>query len=353
MTFLQSQNLRFYAMLAVVLIHATGKDEILFLKNHNFFSGEFFSVMLNQLSRFCVPIFVFLSGYSLSKKYSKEKFLPIAFLKDRFLKIGLPFLFISFLTLAVEKKISLELPLIENFKRYLLALSLEPADYHLYFFVIIWQCYFIFPLIYRFSNSLLLWIFYLPLFFLTYPGILFLPFLGIKALVFPTAFFVYWIFYFYGGIFFAKKEKQITNWFEKTSHIFWIFLVSLSFLIVLFEYISRSYVETEPGYYNHFNRLSVQIYSFVFLFSYLRNSPIEPKQTLWSKFSQSAVSLSFFIYIYHPWILRFMEKFFQSGMFLFILVFSFTYAVGLILHLVLPQNFSPIRLLLALPLQKK
>ncbi len=61
--------LRALSTIAVILIHVTGT--ILYNSNNKSLTYNF-SLILNQLSRFSVPAFIFLSGFGLTLSYKKE-----------------------------------------------------------------------------------------------------------------------------------------------------------------------------------------------------------------------------------------------------------------------------------------
>ncbi len=61
--------LRALSTIAVILIHVTGT--ILYNSNNKSLTYNF-SLVLNQLTRFSVPAFIFLSGFGLALSYKKE-----------------------------------------------------------------------------------------------------------------------------------------------------------------------------------------------------------------------------------------------------------------------------------------
>lgn len=80
---------RVIAMFAVVMIHVTStyinQDSSFILFDMNL------AFILNQVSRFSVPLFIVLSGISLG--FSKPIGDPLLFYKKRLVKIGIPYLF--------------------------------------------------------------------------------------------------------------------------------------------------------------------------------------------------------------------------------------------------------------------
>ncbi|MCS6983709.1 MAG: acyltransferase [Leptospiraceae bacterium] len=351
MTLRQSQILRFWSMLAVIVIHATGHDEIVFQKTHNYFSLEFLSVILNQLSRFCVPLFVFLSGYALSEKYQKT-FSLADFIKDRFMKIVLPFIFITILSLIMHKKWSLAQSIKENLSIFLRALTIEQADYHLYFFVIIIQCYFFFPLLRKVNSYFLLGILLMPNLLLYFPGYLLLQSLNALPPNWPSAFFPYWLFYFYGGIFYSSRKNEIELWLKKIPTVTLLLLTLIVFSLLLVEYCYRSYENSEPGYYNHFHRLSVLSYCVLFLALFRQFPKSHTNESRYSDFMEKTANLSFFIYLFHPSVLRLVEFLSLPGLILIPVVFMLTYLWARLTDFLLPTKPQLLRLCLGLPVKK-
>lgn len=80
--------LRVLAMLAVILIHVT--STYIAAESHITFLGMNLALFLNQAARFCVPLFLFLSGYSLG---IGDRPMPYgAFLKRRASRVLAPYL---------------------------------------------------------------------------------------------------------------------------------------------------------------------------------------------------------------------------------------------------------------------
>lgn len=166
------------AIIGVIAIHLNSN---LF----NFFrDGTFIKdglLTFDQIIRFSVPLFVFLSGLSLSLKYQNEKFILWDFLKGRIFKLIPLYLIWSTIIYFVGN-----------------------ADYHLYFVPMIFQLYLLFPLflllIKKFPIYFLLTVFCFQLLLLwQFPG-----------QIFPTdqqqyLFAGNWVFYFVLGIWLAQK----------------------------------------------------------------------------------------------------------------------------------------------------
>ena len=161
--------LRWLALIAVIAIHAN--DAWRAVTTHPIGVRAWAIVAVDQLGRFCVPLFVLLSGHALGKRYAAD-WSTGEFLARRATRIGGPYLTWSLLNLALAVGASLWLlgggwtaldevtaaalrsttdapadaPIWPTALRWLLT---GAADYHLYFLPIIAQCYLLFPLMRR------------------------------------------------------------------------------------------------------------------------------------------------------------------------------------------------------------
>jgi len=138
------QFLRTVAILMVLTIHFMSSLHISpFISGAHF---QFWAVSLDQLCRVSVPLFVSLSGYGLSQKYSVSHFHWGEFFKNRVLKL-LP-LYIGW---SIFYYISLRIvpqwsPNWQN-ASLLHQLFWGEADYQMYFVPMIFQLYVLFPLL--------------------------------------------------------------------------------------------------------------------------------------------------------------------------------------------------------------
>ncbi len=360
-----SDILRFVSMMAVLVIHATGRAEHSFLAHHNFFSESFLSVIANQIARFSVPVFVFLSGYGLGMKY-REGFSSLSdiflFYRDRFVKIALPFLFITLLILSLVPhgfRFGTDNTSSENFYILIENLYYKNADYHLYFFTIILQCYLVFPLLNHFTQTWLLLIFYLPLFLLTYPGFMILAASGMSYPSWPAAALVYWLFYFHAGILAARHRDTISKALSPFSLPQTSAVVTALAILLITEYTYRSYHSPVPDYYNHFHRFSVQIYSAAVLALVFRGDGAIRQWLLrhaaLNSFIAGSAALSFFIYIYHTWVLRLLEQFVPClpPLLMAPVLFAVMYTVARLFDGLLPGKPALLRTILGLPAKNK
>jgi len=154
--------LRCLALFAVVAIHAD--DAWRAVTTTPAEARTWAIVAVDQLARFCVPLFVLLSGHGLGKRYAAGCATG-EFLTRRATRIGAPYLAWSLLNLTVAVAVGIctwHKPTALALRDALHAVGDEStwragvrwigsggADYHLYFLPIIAQCYLLFPLLRR------------------------------------------------------------------------------------------------------------------------------------------------------------------------------------------------------------
>ena len=155
-------------------------------------------ITLDQFLRFCVPLFVALSGYALALRYKDEKINYWEFLTRRALRLIPWYLFWSTVLLAYQKIP----PWYDGLKSVSKVIFMGDADYHLYFVPMIFVLYLLFPILIalykKFSLKFLALIFLLEItfyYFLAQLSINFVLSDQQQYILAPT-----WIFYFVLGI---------------------------------------------------------------------------------------------------------------------------------------------------------
>ncbi|MBX7058620.1 MAG: acyltransferase [Leptospirales bacterium] len=324
---------RLLAIAFVLIIHSTWRWEEAFRQHHDFLSADFVGVTLNQLARFSVPSFVFLSGYGLALKYRRQLqasgagfdlATTLDFWRGRALRVGLPFLVWTLVFFAFSPRFQLPQDLVagaalgEAALRF--AQTLAPllyrqgADYHFYFFHIIIECYIVFPLLFVFIRHMApLWravcwvaLLILQLAFSS-PSHLIFHALGLERPAFFSAFLIYWIFYFYSGVAFAFAAQETRQQLESKRWMASI-AVLLALALTLYEYVGNSYHARAPDDYDHFNRQVVVLLSLaVIRFFAAWDSVLQPQLLIRSRLTRCIIqgaALSFVVFLFHTWILR-------------------------------------------------
>lgn len=207
--------LRGFAITAVVLIHITAPLAT---------DGDIFSIIVNQVSRFAVPVFFFLSGWGLTMAESFEKSEDYwDFLKARFLSIFPQYVIWNFIYLAYSDVWS-----VENFSELLKAFLLGTIYNHLYFVPVILILYVFYPLLLKISNK---------------TGVLISLFITIISQLsdiwivheyfYMNRNLFNWIFYFIFGIWFSKNFEDKVQRLQKYKLPIWIGLALSMTLVVL------------------------------------------------------------------------------------------------------------------------
>lgn len=323
------------AAIAVVAIHATSTAETRFAAQHNYISLDFIGVALNQWARFSVPLFLYLSAYGLAK--STKEFASgfwtnyAQFLKKRLATILLPYFFFSAVPIAMEiHSYGENTPFGQLWNSIATKLLTGTADYHLYFLVILLQCYLLFPLLLQISRKFpvvfrsFTWISFILVVTLLYRGTSewVLSRFGLSNPGWHASFAIYWLPYFCLGILHVQGDpsallrKSIAtahqNGSENTPameiHSYWTLqrfaffcLVLFTLLLVILDYNRASWQGIPVDYYNHFSRPSVALYTLAVLwFLHSFSVGMFTKENAVSRLAP----LTFTVYLLHPHILR-------------------------------------------------
>jgi len=347
-----SSLIRILAISVVVLIHASSVHENgLMVHFPDIFQWKFgeelTAVILSQIARFCVPVFLILSGFALSERYSAPGSMDsIAsireFYKKRMFRVFIPYFFwtmLALFTIYVS-------PLFARYKAdgwegvWKLGSHfafIRGADYHFYFLIIIFQMYVLFPLFARF-RTISLWVLLGILhLILCSPSHQILLSMGIKKYVFPSTVFINWMFYFYTGMVFSRYKPAIVTWIKSKSGTWFFLLYLLSLGILLGEYFYYYSQKIKPDFFNHFQRMTVVFYSLTVWIVFFR---FFPEDAAWQErfknnyFLRNAKAVSFWggltfhVYLFHTLYLRITEWALKSlGVYAF--TFSFVITLGL------------------------
>ncbi len=319
MSRLTGDFLRLLSILAVLTIHATGGAEWRFAAHAT--PGDFVAALLNQMGRFCVPVFVILSGYGLAAKYHSylaSRFPYRDFFAGRLLKIGAPFLAVTLVLLTTQHQwqwnpaLSAGANLIFNAGVLGRALFIQGAYYHLYFFTIILECYAVFPLLLRGANFRL-WLGLLALhIFAVVARSQDLHIQGVAVSALPSSFLLFWIFYFHTGIVCALHRERLHALLARVS-VKWLVLISLAAFGLLFAGYWRAALRLpDPSYYDHFHRLTVLVYVLAFWALFWR---VDARMAAWitshggwARALPRFAAWSYPVFLFHPWILSTLEK---------------------------------------------
>lgn len=304
----------------VILIHLTSTP----LAHYNSASLIFILFyILNRALCFCVPAFLFLSGFKLRNKYAGDKFSVIKFYLGRLKKIVLPYLLAAVIYFSYY--------LYKNFytlsaKDIFEGIILGKAAAHFYYIMIIVQIYLLFPLLInifeRFPKTLLI--------------VSFISSFVFKQFVnweYTYLFFASYIFYFVLGMYFAKYILASSS--KKK------FIITLCSGLLLFPtgayYIYRTYLSLTrqiPFYAAEtFNLIYVSC-AVILLYGILGAVSGKLGKKLQS-FINVIGSSSYYIYLYHILLLQLLQFEFFTRVFVtakinFLISFAVLYSVSII-----------------------
>ena len=272
--------IRIICVFSVIMIHTTTK---VLAFSVNDLAGHPFTLFLNQLSSFAVPIFFMISAFGLKLNYSADlKFFP--YLKQRLSKILLPYLFWSFIYYYFVYP--------HNSQSFFRVLLFGGASYQLYFIPTLFIFYLLFPLIYRYfkfiSRPLPLIILFIIQFIFLSIDYYYRP----LSFAYPIKVFILNFIFFIIGVMASQYQSEIFNFVKTHKKV----IISLSLLLAFFITLEGAfrYIKTQNylSFYSQW-RPSVLLYSitiFSLLFYFGKNTKINPE--LIKKFS----SFSFFVY---------------------------------------------------------
>lgn len=292
-------NLRAVATFSVIFLHVA--SEILYqygsIPDFVWWTGNVY----DSLVRFCVPIFVMLTGVlMLSRTYELNDFL-----KKRFSRIVLPFLFWSFIyaLFALNDRISSghEMSLLENIK-WIVNLLRTGSSYHLWYIYMIIGIYLFIPIISKWVQNvsekeilyfLIIWFFTL---------VLNQPVFSLLRINIDLTYFSGFIGYVVLGYYLSIKSFGIS---KKSLKIISLFLIIIGVTITAVGtyFLSRHNNRFQEYFYNY-NTLNVLLAS-IGVFLFFKNFNISNPVVI--KIFNFIGKYSYGIYLIHVLVLRFME----------------------------------------------
>lgn len=285
--------LRIFAALAVIAIHVTARYDL----------GASRLVFLgNQAARNAVPMFIIMSGFVLFFA-DRQRWLPLkSFFSRRFGRVLTPYIFWTIVyVLATAFFYGQFWPDTRSFAVSLAKhLMFGTGFFHLYFLIIIFQLYLLYPLLRiwlkRHPGSLLLLSFALTvigqtLVYLSELKLIILPYLGfLYATLFPL-----WLFYFVLGMYMAAHTEETANLARGRELLLGILTLASLGLLLADSYYTRVYISIKP---------SVILYTLLghfFLYS------LALRWNEWFRRWESSIrwlaDQSFLIYLAHPLVL--------------------------------------------------
>ncbi|MEL5864036.1 acyltransferase [Clostridium cochlearium] len=292
--------LRAICALAVVIIHTSGYTLINSAEGSVSYNV---SLSLNQIARFSVPLFLFLSGLGLGISYKKDESY-FKFLRKRVFKIIPPYILWGSLYLILIQKNY-------DYKTWgELFLKGDKVFYHLYYIPLIMTLYIIFPILYplfkRIEGVIISLLISLGVtYFAHYYNV---PDLTLD--IFSKRNAIFWNVYFISGVYISKEVNNLIR--RTKTHKVKIMVIVIVCVICL---IGESFIGLNTGksldYSTTFIRPSVMIYSYIvmlYVFSKTYN-----KKSILVKILGEISKSSFSIYLIHPMVLYYYMKIFSKN----------------------------------------
>lgn len=297
---IEMDMLRAICALAVVIIHTSGYTLINSAEGSVSYNV---SLSLNQIARFSVPLFLFLSGLGLGISYKKDESY-FKFLRKRVFKIIPPYILWGSLYLILIQKNY-------DYKTWgELFLKGDKVFYHLYYIPLIMTLYIIFPILYPlFKRIEGVIIFLLISLGVTY----FAHYYNVPDLtldIFSKRNAIFWNVYFVSGVYISREVNNLIR--RTKTHKVKIMVIVIVCVICL---IGESFIGLNTGksldYSTTFIRPSVMIYSYIvmlYVFSKTYN-----KKSILVKILGEISKSSFSIYLIHPMVLYYYMKIFSKN----------------------------------------
>ncbi len=308
--------LRVIASVSVVTAHCVHYWVERFCQAREWASLPFLCALFDQLTRFTVPLFLFLSGFGLALQFNQKPLVPANYYRFRLAKILGPFLVWSGLTAFRHMGYLQNLPwrhypfsALQSLSKFLF---LDGFDYQYYFLIVIFQFYLIFPFVYRLGRShKWLGIFLAAHLLLLSPSETFLHLFGLEMPALHPNSLVYHWFYCFAGMFAAGNAdflmSVVTRWSKAGVVMFWL----LAGALLNFEFLWNIQGDKSLNDVDHFNRWAVLVYCLASLLVFMKfknwfrmNIYSHPRgKILFTHFAP----YTFFVYLAHTHVLRIVD----------------------------------------------
>lgn len=294
--------LRIISILSVVLIHVSTRD----LEFDSFnLSTHFFTLFLNQIPRFAVPLFFLISAFVLELNFP-QNFNYRIYLKKRFQRLFLPYLFWSALYYFFIYP--------NHSKNFFQVLLTGDASYQLYFIPTLFIFYLIFPLIHHYYSFLtkkntLIILGFIEIFLLALDY-----YFHFISLPYPFSVLLFNFYIFILGMFFSHHQSELISFASKYKNKILISLIFLALLITAEGYLLYKITGNYLSFYSQW-RPTILLYTLlIFIYFYYFFSQKKLNQTLIYFFATK----TFFVFFVHVIVLEIFWKY------LFHSILSFT-----------------------------
>lgn len=284
-----------------------------FYATRDIVSLSYFSTVLDQITRFTVPLFFFLSGFGLTLQFQDKPLSLGNYYRFRLLKILAPFLLWSLLTGFRHQEFIQSMAWSQDpagSVRYLLRfIFLDGLDYQYYFVIVIFQFYLVYPLLYKLGRSKV----FMGLFLLLHlafmsPVETYLELWGLALpKIHPNILLFHWV-YCFAGIHAAYNRRFLAQLLSNLSRSkvagFWL----LTVFLLNFEFIMN--IANEKSLYDsdHFNRWAVVLYCLASLMLFMKCkssvAAVVYSSPRWQFLFTHVAPFTFFVYLAHTHVLR-------------------------------------------------
>ena len=311
---------RVLSMGAVLAIHATQNAGGVLIADHDWASSAGAATLLNQVCRFCVPLFILLSGFALAARergvarkagLAEPRVAAWGFWGDRLAKIALPFVVWTLIYRLCDAPWEAGAATALGWVARNLPLDLVSggAQYHLYFLAIILQCYALFPWLLRLRSGWWTVGFAVLALAFTAPAHALFAACGLTRPELPSWAFPAWLVWFQVGVRAGLREEVA----EPAGGRRWLALggMLLTAVVLCGEWWWQSFRMSDPGWFGHFHRWSVLLYVAACWAALVAwNAPIRRwlEQRPRAAVLAWLASVSFLVYLGHPLVLRVVER---------------------------------------------
>lgn len=294
----QIDKLRAWAIIGVVTIHVT---------SYFMFISEFSYLPIvmagaDIYAHFAVPLFVLISGLVLGIKYSGD-FSVKEFYKKRIHRIMIPYLIWSAVYISISDY--------KGVSNILFKLLSGSGYYHLWYFFLIFQLYFLFPFIRKFlKNKSIFIILILLVFQIAFNQLQYQEYGSKYATVFFERFFLSHLFYFCLGIWIADNIKKVEVFLSKFSPSAQIAMLIIC-IIISYKYSYRWLDNSNDSDVFNLSRLLENIIlPFIFIITFINLTYIsyKIKSDKISNLLNVLSKYSFGIYLSHVLFLKFIVQ---------------------------------------------
>lgn len=321
---LQLDILRCVSIFGVVLIHIIGSSFHFWSKGS---PTWFVFLTLDQLFRFSVPLFVFISGYTLYSKYS-DNFKYRDFYSRRVARV-LPWYLIWSLIIYAYINFTVK-PGFVNYPTWKL-IFLGKVDYHLYFVSMIFQLYLLFPAFLWLYNKLRS-NFVIVLFVLEVLLYLIFSLDGQKIIQLPWRFyeqqqylfFGTWVFYFVLGFMLSEKSLAVAKLNLQPKKLVFIFVTIAILIYSVYDSLHLISTTADTNVATRSTRIPLLLYSTSFVISALVYSDLLLKMNkVLERTLLYFAKISFLVYLIHALVMRILGDFILPNSPLNLIIFTF------------------------------